>query len=43
MHDLEFQHLHVSEEDLQQIYTLAMHAHHENPPVPLGQVVAASA
>lgn len=33
----------VSEEDLQQIYTLAMHAHHENPPVPLGQVVAASA
>ncbi len=33
----------VSEEDLQQIYTLAMHAHHEQPPVPLGQAVAASA
>ncbi len=33
----------VSEEDLQQIYTLAMHAHHENPPVALGQPAMASA
>jgi CBS-domain-containing membrane protein len=33
----------VSEADLQQIYTLAMHAHHESPSAPSAQPVAANA